>query len=59
MSYDWPMAIYAARRALGMSLEEFFRQTPALLSELFRLASGKRRRKALRADNMDDIPGGW
>lgn len=53
------MAVFAARKALGMSLEEFFRATPALLSDLFRAASGKRKKRAIRAQYVDDIPGGW
>ncbi len=59
LTFDWWGAIYAANKLLGMGTDDFFRLTPVGFTELLRAASGKRRNKAKKVDNVDQIPGGW
>lgn len=59
LTFDWWGALYAAKKLLMMSVDEFFMLTPVAFGELLRVASGKRKPKAKKVDNVDQIPGGW
>lgn len=50
--------MYIAGKMLGMDADAFFRLTPVGFTELLRAASGKRKRKTTKVDNVDQIPGG-
>lgn len=59
MTFDWWGGMYIAGKMLGMDADTFFRLTPVGFTELLRAASGKRKRKTTKVDNVDQIPGGW
>ncbi len=59
MTFDWWGGMYIAEKMLGMDADGFFRLTPVGFTELLRAASGKRKRKTIKVDSVDQIPGGW